>query len=577
MHRRQAEPGLEPALAQGERLDARVRHRDRPTREPPAAQQHGRCHVEPAVASPRERVQPPGRGGAAAPAGIRAVAEHGAVPGTCGHPGCDQCEHEPRVLERADRQQGRLALPLALTLAAGAGDVDPDPPPAHRPPPQRLHELEGLDAVQRDGRRAQVGQAFLHAHGGAGVGEVEVAVGEQLLDPVDRDADRDGEECGDAGERQRADAADPGPDQPEHDQRPECDGRPVQDGRHEQPAVGHLEHRVGRGPRRRRADDIRPGPGIRVRIGTTTGGRTDGTVGVGRYQGGLVGAAGELEQVLAQRLRPTEVEEGQCERGVGPAGGLHDDPRQAQRPGQQRPRQLDGLHPLEPHLPVLAEQHALAQLDLAPADPEPRAAPAHPVGAGDDRQEEDEPGKGDERVVHGLLERVAPAAGLVARGAVGSHEHVAEAERVQERVEHLGRRVAEDREEHDATPQQRRQGVKPLPLPRGLRNRVGHRPARCASPRAASRAAQGFGLVDGEPGQRATALGEAVWISHEAMPNARIQRTGLDVDVLEPAVGDADQGAQHPALADDDLLVELDPRDRGHLAPDEPHGSNTYS
>ena len=83
--------------------------------------------------------------------------------------------------------------------------------------------------------------------------------------------------------------------------------------------------------------------------------------------------------MLAQRLGAAEVEEGQGERGVGPAGGLHDDPGQAERAGQQRARQLDRLHPLEPHLPVLAEQHALPQLDLAAADPEAREPPADPV------------------------------------------------------------------------------------------------------------------------------------------------------------------------------------------------------
>ena len=74
--------------------------------------------------------------------------------------------------------------------------------------------------------------------------------------------------------------------------------------------------------------------------------------------------------MLAQRLGAGEVEEGQGERGVGATGGLHDDPRQAECPGEQRAGQLDRLHPLEPHLAVLAEQRALAQLDLATADPE---------------------------------------------------------------------------------------------------------------------------------------------------------------------------------------------------------------
>ena len=121
---------------------------------------------------------------------------------------------------------------------------DPDPPPPDRPPPQRLHELERLDAVQRDRRGPQVGEPLLDPHAGAGVGEVEVAVDEQLLDPVEGDADRDRQQRGDAGQGQRPDAADPGPEQPEREERAEGDGRPVQDRRDEQPAVGHLQHRL---------------------------------------------------------------------------------------------------------------------------------------------------------------------------------------------------------------------------------------------------------------------------------------------------------------------------------------------
>ena len=102
--------------------------------------------------------------GVAGPAGVGAVAEHRAVPHRGRHAGRQHREHEPRVVEGADRQQGRLAVALALAGATGAGDVDPDPPPADRAPPQRLHELEGLDAVQRDRRGPQVGQSLLHAH-----------------------------------------------------------------------------------------------------------------------------------------------------------------------------------------------------------------------------------------------------------------------------------------------------------------------------------------------------------------------------------------------------------------------------
>ena len=98
---------------------------------------------------------------------------------------------------------------------------------------------------------------------GAGVGEVEVAVGEQLLDPVDRDADRDGQQRGDAGERQRADAADPGPDQPEQRRAPRA--RWSTRAGWSPRTAGRWAPRApaGRGPRRRWADDIRPVAGAR--------------------------------------------------------------------------------------------------------------------------------------------------------------------------------------------------------------------------------------------------------------------------------------------------------------------------
>ena len=168
---------------------------------------------------------------------------------------------------------------------------------------------------------------------------------------------------------------------------------------------------------------------------------------------------------------------------------------------------------------MLAEQHARAQLDLAAADPEARVAPADPVDAGDRAEEQDEDGEGEQRVRDRLLERVATA--VVAAGRPSSPEEAAEAEGGQEVVEQLGRGVAQDRQQHDASAQQRRERVEPLPLPRGLRNRFGHRPARCASPRAARRLRSASASATGSPGSEPPLSGEAVWISHEAMPWAR--------------------------------------------------------
>ena len=62
----------------------------------------------------------------------------------------------------------------------------------------------------------------------------------------------------------------------------------------------------------------------------------------------------------------------------------------------------------------------------------------------------------------------------------------------------------------------------PLPPPsRPAASGLGHRPARCASPRAASRSAAPRPRRPGGPGSEPPLSGEAVWISHEAMPCAR--------------------------------------------------------
>ena len=515
VHGGQAQPRLEPALPHGQRLDAGVRHGDRAAGEPAGAQQHRRRRVGPAVAPPGQRVEPPGRPGSAPPrrCPCRRRARRRPTPAT----GTQGATSESTSRASSSVPTGSSVVsrwPSLLARAARPGDVDPDPPPPDRPPPQRLHELERLDAVQRDRRRPQVGEPLLDPHAGAGVGEVEVAVDEQLLDPVEGDADRDRQQRGDAGQGQRPDAADPGPEQPEGEERAERDGRPVQDRRDEEPAVGHLEHRLqGRAGVRSDVARQRPArPGCRSRRPP-----------VGGRRGDLVGAPGEVEQVLAQRLGAAEVEEGQGERGVGPARRLHDHPGQPEQPCEQRPRQLDGLHPLQAHLPVLAEQDALAQLDLATTDAEAGEAPAHPVDPGDHPEEERERGEGDERVGHRLLERVATGVTrVVERLAVGAGEERAEAElttgscrraaRRRSRGSRAARRhlgAAATGGGAAATPPRAAGAGSLTGRPAGPRHAP---PAGCAGPRPRPPAG---------PGSEPPLSGEAVWISHEAMPLAR--------------------------------------------------------
>ena len=223
--------------------------------------------------------------------------------------------------------------------------------------------------------------------------------------------------------------------------------------------------------------------------------------------------------------------------GVGAAGGLHDHPGQAEEAREDRAGQLDGLNPLEAHLAVLAEEHPAAKLDLSPAHPESGEAPRDPVDRGNPGDEDDERQQREERVGDHLLERPVVTV-LTLEADVRAGDDVLETEGTQEAVEELRRGVAQDRDEDDSASQQRGQGVQPLPLPRwrfrgGLsaldgpflrrcRIRLCHRPARCASPRADSRSRNASASATGSPGSEPPLSGEAVWISHDAMPWARM-------------------------------------------------------
>ena len=223
--------------------------------------------------------------------------------------------------------------------------------------------------------------------------------------------------------------------------------------------------------------------------------------------------------MLTQRLGTSEVDERQGELGVRTTGRLHDDAGQPEQPGQDRAGQLDGLHPLEPHLAVLAEEHTRAQLDLAPRHPEAGEAPGDPVDAGDPGDEQHEGEQGEERVGDDLLE----GAVLPSRPDpdVRPRQDAVQIDGAQEAVEELAGDVPDDRDEHDAAAQQGRQRVQPLPL-LVPNDGLGHRPARCASPRADRRSRRASASATGRPGSDPPLSGEAVWISHEAMPWARI-------------------------------------------------------
>ena len=89
----------------------------------------------------------------------------------------------------------------------------------------------------------------------------------------------------------------------------------------------------------------------------------------------LVAAARERHQLLAHLLGLGVGEERQLQVGVLASRRLDDDLGQPRQAGQQRTAQVDRLDPVEPHLPVLAEEHAGAQLDQRLPDPEPREPP----------------------------------------------------------------------------------------------------------------------------------------------------------------------------------------------------------
>ena len=89
------------------------------------------AHVEPAVAPPRQRVEPPGRGGPArasrGPRRRRARRRPRRLPGT---PGATRASTSRASSSVPTGSRVVSRWPSPSPLAAGAGDVDPDPPPA---------------------------------------------------------------------------------------------------------------------------------------------------------------------------------------------------------------------------------------------------------------------------------------------------------------------------------------------------------------------------------------------------------------------------------------------------------------
>ena len=167
----------------------------------------------------------------------------------------------------------------------------------------------------------------------------------------------------------------------------------------------------------------------------------------------FVGGPGQRQQVVTDPLRPREGQERQLEVGVRPACRLDDDLGEPEEPGEDRPRELDGLHPLEGHLTVLAEQHSLAQLHLTCSDPEPGEPPRHVVAEGDHGDEQQHGQQADEGVGDEGLGRVADVGRVVVDAEAGPVH--AQPDVGQDPVEELGRGVPEHREEHEATAQQR--------------------------------------------------------------------------------------------------------------------------
>ena len=157
----------------------------------------------------------------------------------------------------------------------------------------------------------------------------------------------------------------------------------------------------------------------------------------------------------------------------------------------------------------------------------------------------------------------------------------------EQRVRLLRDDVGQHGEERDTALEQRRQGVQVPPLPppeparvhraqraAGLRGAAGpssaHRPARCDSPRAASRSRSASASAVGRPGDLAAALGRGGVQLDRGHVEPSLERAGLDVDELQAAVGDADQCPEHPSPADHQLLRALGPGDRRDLSVDQP-------
>ena len=427
------------------------------------------------IALPRDRIHPCRCAGATPVDVLRGqglrVARHGT-----GHPrederarirplrrtrvGQAQAQHEHDIVARADGQQHVLG---GVVVAAHGGHGELGAPPARSAPQQRLVELHGLDAVERDDAVRRRCQSVADAQ--AVLGDRHGEVREAQFRPQHADEREDAgdhrEHRGHQCSRGRQDSDDDDRhDHPHHEHRCHQHRRRQQCGE-DQAVERHAQQAALRTCRRRQpirakqrseaAAQVVDRDGCvrlellgrpaqqplserRRRCGRTGRGHLPGRDGLracgpvrrnparrrgaGRHSGarGLGGGAGfrtvrrpplparaqVAEDLVPQRLRLGPLEIGDRDVRIRPARDVEDERGEAQQTRDERQGDVDGLDAVVRGGSLLPRDDAGAQGHACSIDAEPCVPPAQPQeDHGDDQDEDDHADhrSGDERVL----------------------------------------------------------------------------------------------------------------------------------------------------------------------------------
>ena len=493
----QAQPALDGTLFQGQGLDPAVRnHVQRPPEEAAPGEQGGTGH-EVAVAPPGERRNPAGahRGygesrPVSAAAHSRGEGAHRVLGAGIGQ---YQCQHSENLLLRAHGQQPGPRLHVAAGAGAVTGNVHLDRVPPLEPPQRRLAYGDRLDPPRRHGLGTGIQQPGTDPDAVLGNGGTEIEGGAEQAPVGTAETENNRHQGGEGGGL----SGDGGQDN-------------HRGNGHEQENAGAREQGRGDHPARGQRQDLLLPPdavaGVVVRCSAVRQG----------FSGLCCLPGGSFKDADPQPLRIAQAQVGQTNRGFTGVGHLEAQFRQAENPGQERLDNVDGLHPVQPCLALLADQDPGMHPDVLAGELVAGKPPGQEEGPGNEQQRDPEGKYGpQQRLALGQAGVPVSEPGL---GLVAAHE------------------IGEGGQGYPAA-YQRRDRMHPGPgvfrggsrcafLRRTFRLPAGgvggiHSPASCASPREDRCSRRRAPSLAGSPAIEALVPGAAVCSFRVHSPNAR--------------------------------------------------------